>query len=384
MYISHLNLKNYRNYTELELDVPTGLVLFTGSNGQGKSNLLEAFYLLSISKSYRATNDREALLINRGLVSNDCHILGLIQKEYDQMRVVIDMRLAPSVGELGATTLMKDISIDGQKVSASTLISAVRAVIFSVQDIDLISGSPAVRRRFLDILISRFDRHYLRSLQKYQRVIYQRNHLLRFIKEHKASISELEFWNDSMIEEGSYIIHRRHSVIEELSSNVVSLYRDLGNSKEDIAVNYSPSLILQNYDIDMIKSDFTFVLKSEIEKDIALGSTQRGPHRDDLNIFIDDKKASAYASRGQARTLALSMKLGEGDFLAKETGEYPVIILDDVFSELDSSRREQLLHYISKSEQVLISCNGNDMIPSHLLEGSKIFLIENGMVNLLK
>ena len=194
MYLSDLTLLNYRNYADLELDLPKGQILLYGDNAQGKSNLIEAIYLLSIAKSYKASNERETLQLKQGKSSDKGHVIGVFQNESDKFRVMIDMQLVTSANDINKQILRKDITLNGSQVSASALLGNINAVLFTVDDIELIVGAPSIRRKFLDILICRIDKIYLRALQKYQRVLFQRNHLLRLIRDRKASVSELEFW----------------------------------------------------------------------------------------------------------------------------------------------------------------------------------------------
>ena len=254
MYLSDLTLLNYRNYSDLEIDLPKGLILLHGDNAQGKSNLIEAIYLLSIAKSYKAGNERETLQLKHGKSSDKGHVIGVFHNESDKFRVMIDMRLVSSPNDVNRQILRKDITLNGSPVSASTLLGNINAVLFTVDDIELIVGSPSIRRRFLDILICRIDKVYLRALQKYQRVLFQRNHLLRLIRDRKASVSELEFWNDSLIYEGSYIIMKRKLIVNELTSVVTPIYQKLTNTGENISLNYEPGLLTETFAFDDLQS----------------------------------------------------------------------------------------------------------------------------------
>ena len=383
MYLSDLTLLNYRNYADLELDLPKGQILLYGDNAQGKSNLIEAIYLLSIAKSYKASNERETLQLKQGKSSDKGHVIGVFQNESDKFRVMIDMQLVTSANDINKQILRKDITLNGSQVSASALLGNINAVLFTVDDIELIVGSPSIRRKFLDILICRIDKIYLRALQKYQRVLFQRNHLLRLIRDRKASVSELEFWNDSLIYEGSYITMKRKLIVDELTSVVTPIYQKLTNTGENISLNYEPGLSTEEFAFDVLQSNFKSTLHDALDREISQGVSQYGPQRDEVKIFLDGMDSSVFASRGQSRTLALALKLSEGNILHNETSQSPIILLDDVFSELDDSRRNLILDHVSLNEQVFISSNNKDVLRNRTVQNFTPLLVNNGSVSLV-
>ena len=381
MYLSDLTLLNYRNYADLELDLPKGLILLYGDNAQGKSNLIEAIYLLSIAKSYKAGNERDTLLLKQGKSSDKGHVVGVFHNESDKFRVMVDMQLVASTNDVNRQVLRKDITLNGTQVSASALLGNINAVLFTVDDIELIVGSPSIRRKFLDILICRIDKIYLRALQKYQRVLFQRNHLLRLIRDRKASVSELEFWNDSLIYEGSYITMKRKLIVDELTSVVTPIYQQLTNTGENISLSYEPGLLTEEFAFDDLQSSFRATLYDALDREISQGVSQYGPQRDEVKIFLDGMDSSVFASRGQSRTLALSLKLSEGNILHKETNQSPIMLLDDVFSELDDSRRNLILDHVSLNEQVFISSNDKDVLGNRTVQHFTPLLVNNGSVS---
>ena len=383
MYLSDLTLLNYRNYADLELDLPKGQILLYGDNAQGKSNLIEAIYLLSIAKSYKASNERETLQLKQGKSSDKGHVIGVFQNESDKFRVMIDMQLVTSANDINKQILRKDITLNGSQVSASALLGNINAGLFTVDDIELIVGSPSIRRKFLDILICRIDKIYLRALQKYQRVLFQRNHLLRLIRDRKASVSELEFWNDSLIYEGSYITMKRKLIVDELTSVVTPIYQKLTNTGENISLNYEPGLSTEEFAFDVLQSSFKSTLHDALDREISQGVSQYGPQRDEVKIFLDGMDSSVFASRGQSRTLALALKLSEGNILHNETSQSPIILLDDVFSELDDSRRNLILDHVSLNEQVFISSNNKDVLRNRTVQNFTPLLVNNGSVSLV-
>ncbi len=375
-----MTLLNYRNYSDLEINLPKGLILLHGDNAQGKSNFIEAIYLLSIAKSYKAGNERETLQLKQGVLSDKAHVVGVFQNESDKFRVMIDMKLVASDNGINKQILRKDITLNGSQVSASALLGNINAVLFTVDDIELIVGSPSIRRKFLDILICRLDKIYLRALQKYQRVLFQRNHLLRLIRDGKASIAELEFWNDSLIYEGSYITMKRKLIVDELTAVVKPIYQKLTNTGENISLRYEPGLSTDEFAFDDLQSRFKATLYDALDREISQGGSQYGPQRDEVKIFLDDMDSSVFASRGQSRTLSLSLKLSEGNILHKETNQSPIILLDDVFSELDDSRRNLILDHVSLNEQVFISSNNKDVLENRAVQSFTPLFVKNGSV----
>jgi DNA replication and repair protein RecF len=356
-------------------------LVFSGGNAQGKTNLLEAIYMLSIAKAYRASSDREA--IGRATLEDQGHaqVLGIVQRERDRIRIMVDMRLEGPAGEGEQPYLRKDIRVDGIRVPASDLVGAVNAVLFDAEDIQLVLGSPATRRRYLDILICQLDRAYLRALQKYQKVVYQRNHLLRLIRERRGQLEELTFWDESLVQEGVYITLKRHQVVQELRQLVTDLHRELTDAQEELTMDYAPSFPLEGMEKEDIKRSFEGIMEEGRERELALGASQWGPHRDDLRLTVGGMEAATYASRGQARTLAVTLKLAEGTLLERERGESPILLLDDVLSELDAPRRRRLLEYVCRSQQAIVSTTDLDRIEKSFLSNASNFRVENGNIS---
>ncbi len=381
VYVSHLSLTNFRNYHHLELDLPEGLLVFSGDNGQGKTNLLEALYLLSIAKAYRANGDREAISRTATEDRGHAQVVGVVRRERDRVRILVDMTLEGSWDEGERSPhLRKEVRVDGIHVSAADLVGAVNAVLFDAEDIRLVTGAPSTRRRFLDILISQIDRMYLRSLQRYQRVVYQRNHLLRQIRERRSRAGELDFWNEALVEEGVYIMVRRSRTVGELSSLLTELHGELTETGEELSIDYAPGVPVEHPEEAEFRRAFWLAIEQSAEREIALGATQSGPHRDDVRLTLGGMDAGVYASRGQARTLAVALKLVEGMLLERERGESPVLLLDDVLSELDATRRRLLLERVERSQQAIVSTTDVDRIEGSFLARAVGFRVERGIV----
>ncbi|MBI4311812.1 MAG: DNA replication/repair protein RecF [Chloroflexi bacterium] len=354
MHLSHLALANFRSFQSLRLDLPPGLVVIHGANGQGKSNLLEAAYLLSIAKSYRTNVERElmsweavkaaedggpaAALANQTIVSGD------VETTTGRLRIIVGLRLSPE-GNGGGTQAQKEIRVNGAATSASGLVGQMNAVLFTAADVDLVLGPPSGRRRFLDILISQADRPYLRALQRYQRVLAQRNSLLRQVREGHAAADELDFWDAELAKEGSAVIARRDEVVGRLSPLSAEAYRTLAGG-EAFSLAYQPSVSA---------GTMAQAVAGNRAAEVRAGLTLSGPHRDDLLLAIDGMPAATYASRGQARTIGLALRLAEATFLREARRQEPVLLLDDVLSELDPQRRRRVLEEAARCQQAIVT-----------------------------
>ena len=346
------------------------MVLFEGENGQGKSNLLEAIYILAIAKSPRASADRELVRWQSDHTETHTQVSAVVQRESEQTRVQIDLMSSPATSRqaTGApveespgpgtqpTPAQKHIRVNGVPRRASALVGVVNAVMFSAADLELVNGPPGMRRRYLDILISQLDQRYLKSLQKYQRVVYQRNHLLRRVREGSSRQDELGYWDDELVAEGKYIMARRLLTVRSLSELGGPIHRALTGDGEALEMVYRPSAISSS---DPSESEMASGLRQAVEfhrqREIAQGVTLAGPHRDDLQLLIDVMDAGAYASRGQARTVVLAMKLAEAQYVMDQRGQEPILLLDDVLSELDVSRRAHVLERARRYQQCFIT-----------------------------
>ena len=386
MYLSRLALTNYRSFQSLELSLPPGTVFIMGANAQGKSNLLEAAYLLAIAKSYRANTERELirqealqgapsagptvsrLSMNRS--SEQALITGDVELESGRLRVIIGLQVAGDRGA-GGPLVQKQIRVNGVSTSASGLVGRVNAVLFSAGDIELVQGSPSLRRRFLDILISQVDRSYLRSLQRYQRVLAQRNHLLRLIREGRGSREEMDFWDAELVKEGVAIITRRDQVIGQLAPLAMRAYAGLAGNQEELAVTFQPSVPAP---------ELEGVLREQRDREVSAGMTLSGPHRDDFTLVVEGMSAAIYASRGQARTIALALRLAEATFLKEERREEPILLLDDVLSELDAQRRHDVLEEAGRYQQAIVTTAEPALVRDAPVQPSAVLTLRHGQI----
>lgn len=358
MYLTNLTLLNFRTYRNLELELPPGLVVIHGDNGQGKSNLLEAVYMLAITKSPRTETERSMISFAALEETPYTRLRGAVQLEDNSTtQIQIDMALLgkgnPNLGQR-ASTFQKRIRVNGVPRPAFQALGTLTAVLFSAEDINLVSGPPSGRRRFLDVLISQVDPDYLYCLQRYQQVVTQRNHLLRTIAEGRASTDELSFWDMKLCAEGAFIVSRRREVVEFLSLATTPTYASLSDHQENLVIQYTPSINCEGPQ-DHVAACMQEHLKGLRQRELKSGHSLVGPHRDDLRLLVNGIDLGVYGSRGQARTLALALRLAEARFLASSREEEPVLLLDDAFSELDSRRRAQVMEAASQTKQTLLT-----------------------------
>ena len=386
-YLSHLTLTNFRTLVHLDLDLPEGVVVFFGPNAQGKTTLLEAVYLLAIARSFRAENEREVVNFHAAAEGGQALVGGTIEKSEERLTVYVGFQSIPSQDAEGNAnqgggpgySVRKEIRVSRVRRTAAELVGTVNAVLFSADDIELVQGSPAGRRRYLDVLISQADPLYLRALQRYQRVIQQRNQLLRMLREGRAEMEELAFWNDELVREGAWVTWRRHEVMAELSQSCTQHHRELGNPEECLKMEYRPSVPLGD-GLPATEDRFRESLAASQQRERAVAATAVGPHRDDFNMLIDKVDMSTFASRGQARTLALTLRLAEAAYLATARAEGPIVLLDDVLSEMDAFRRKRVLEKVSQYQQTLITTTDLELFQEFFGTKATYFKVHGGNV----
>ena len=367
------------------------MILLEGANGQGKSNLLEAAYLLAIAKSNRASMDRE-MVRSEARIGPQPHaqILAHLTLADGDVRLQVDFSPSGNSGnphseaETAASeagVFHKSFRVNGVGRRASSVVGVLNAVMFGAEDLELVYGTPSIRRRYLDILISQLDDRYLRSLQRYHKILAQRNHLLKRIRHRSASPDELQFWDVELIAEASFIIEQRANTLASLNDIVAPLHSELAGADDMLELVYRPSIdIPQEVTVDVAAEILTEGLADERSREIAQGFTILGPHRDDVEPQIAGMQASAYASRGQVRTVVLPMKLAEAEHLKRRRGQEPVLLLDDVLSELDSGRRNLVLDKAATYQQCFITTAEPDIIRPERLSQMHRFDVKLGSV----
>ena len=367
------------------------MILLEGANGQGKSNLLEAAYLLAIAKSNRASMDRE-MVRSEARIGPQPHaqILAHLTLADGDVRLQVDFSPSGNSGNphseaetatSEAAVFHKSFRVNGVGRRASSVVGVLNAVMFGAEDLELVYGTPSIRRRYLDILISQLDDRYLRSLQRYHKILAQRNHLLKRIRHRSASPDELQFWDVELIAEASFIIEQRANTLASLNDIAAPLHSELAGIDDMLELVYRPSIdIPQEVTVDVAAEILTEGLANERSREIAQGFTILGPHRDDVEPQVAGMQASAYASRGQVRTVVLAMKLAEAEHLKRRRGQEPVLLLDDVLSELDSGRRNLVLDKAATYQQCFITTAEPDIIRPERLSQMHRFDVKLGSV----
>lgn len=364
MYLKRLGLRNFRTYKELDLELPSGLCVLFGENGRGKSNLMEAIYLLALTKSHRAESEREVIRFEALEEVPYTRIVGTANHlDGTEVTVQVDMALpVPMANPKIPSHLAKRIRVNGIPRLASAAIGAVNAVLFAAEDIFLVTGPPAGRRRFLDVLTSQMEQGYIRTLQTYRKVLTQRNQLLRRVGDGAANTHELEFWDSEFCVHGARLIQGRQMTVTNLAPLAIAEYMRLSSGGEKLELRYE-SVVEPNAPIEEIEMRLRELLNGLRGKEIQAGQSLIGPHRDDLRLLLDDRQVGSYGSRGQARLTALVLRLAEADLMAQRLKDEPILLLDDVFSELDSRSRDHVLERAIKSQQSLMTMVGLEQHP---------------------
>ena len=360
-----------------------GMVLLQGNNGHGKSNLLEAVYLLVIAKSQRASTERE--LVRRESVGVEffSQVAAVVQREDGPVQVQVDFKntVAASHGDDADNRLnvQKYVRVNGIPRRASELVGEINAVMFSAQDLDMVYGSPGLRRRYIDILISQVDREYLRAVQRYHRVVVQRNHLLKGIKGGRSRPSDLEFWDGELVKSGGVVVARRREALDALSDGAARTHATLTDDEDALELVYRPSFEIDGrHTPEDIGEAMHEALVQVRSREIAQGFSVRGPHRDDFQLLLNGMDIGLYASRGQARTAVLALKLAEAEYLRDIRNQQPVLLLDDVLSELDAPRRRLVLERVSNYSQVFITTADVAVIEPEYLARMTRFVVDRG------
>ena len=395
MHLQHLSLANFRNYVRLELDLPPGVSLLIGDNAQGKSNLLEAIYYLATTRSYRAGSDRElihwladreplpyARLVARvhrrdSSVLLEVTLLGQPEKPGEEpQRDDENGAVQVSLFQPPTSSLQKRIKVDGLPKRAVDAIGQVNVVMFGPQDLDLVSGAPALRRRYLDATLCQTNHRYVRALQKYNRVVTQRNGLLRRIATGEAQADELAYWDSELVTQGAYIVHARQEALTQLDVIARDINGQLTSDQEHLRIVYR-STVETSGDI---AETFGEALLRKRQRDIQAGMSLLGPHRDDLSFLVDGVDMRVYGSRGQQRTVALSLKFAEARYMCGVVGEEPILLLDDIMSELDVHRRQWVLTSIDGGGQVIITATETDHYARDFLRRAAVLRVHDGAI----
>ena len=363
MIIKSLELADFRNYEALKIEFSSGTNILYGDNAQGKTNILEAIFLSATTKSHKGSKDREIIRFGK----EEAHIRTVLEKDGAEYRLDMHLRKSKSKG----------IAIDGQKIKkAADLVGKLNVVFFSPEDLTIIKNGPAERRRFLDLELCQLDQSYLYNLTRYNKIILQRNKMLKDMYEHPEYKVVLDVQDKQIIEYGSKVISIREKFINDLNQIIGPIHKKLTGGKENLCIFYEPNVKTE---------EFQDRMRHARDKDIFLKQTTVGPQKDDFSFIVknDDNENEIdirkYGSQGQQRTASLSLKLSEIEIVKKTKKENPVLLLDDVLSELDSNRQNYLLNTIGNI-QTIITCTGLDEFVNNRFEIDKLFKIVNGTV----
>lgn len=357
MVIKSLALNHFRNYETLSIPFSPGLNILSGDNAQGKTNVLEALYVCGTTKSHKGSKDRELVQIGQ----EEAHIRMMIER--DGLERKIDMHLKKNKA--------KGIAIDGVPIHRSgDLFGLVPIVFFSPEDLNMIKEGPGERRRFLDMELSQIDKVYLHHLGKYNKILLQRNNLLKQLGFERDLLDTLSIWDEQLVKYGSYLIRERAVFIQKLNILIGPIHKKLTGEKEEIQLIYEP---------DVESDRFMEQLQSCRDRDLYQKTTLTGPQRDDISFVVNDRDIRKFGSQGQQRTAALSLKLAEIELMKQAVKENPVLLLDDVLSELDRSRQNYLMESID-GIQTILTCTGLEEMIRKKKNVYQIYEVKNGMI----
>ncbi len=357
MIIKSIELSNFRNYESLDLDFDYGTNILYGNNAQGKTNILEAVSVSGTTRSHKGSKDKEMIRFGE----EEAHIKTVVNKKDMDYQIDVHMKKNKTKGIAVNKVPLK---------KASELFGILNIVFFSPEDLNIIKNGPSERRRFLDSELCQLDKIYLSDLAKYNKILNQRNKLLKDMVFRPDLKETLPIWDAQLIDYGKRIIKRRKSFVDELNEIVFDIHKQISGEKEELVLKYEPN-------ID--DAFFHDELNRAKERDMRFCQTSVGPHRDDMQFSVFDVDIRKYGSQGQQRTSALSLKLAEIELVKRNINETPVLLLDDVLSELDSSRQNYLLNSIHDI-QTIITCTGLDEFIKNRFKIDKIFNVVEGVV----
>lgn len=399
MHLRRLSLTNFRKFTRLDLDLPAGVIVLTGGNAQGKTTLLEAIYFLAAFTSFQTSADRQ--IVNIEEAKKDSLTVARLAAEFQRgkRRHRLEARLIlEPVGVLNGRRLRKEVLLDGVKRPVNEVIGHFNAVIFVPQMSQIIEGAPEERRRYLNLTLAQSVPAYARVLSEYHQAVTQRNALLKALNEGLGKREQLEVWDDALTRLGAQIILWRIEAIQRIEHLAARVHHELTHGTEILRLAYEPAydplpkpngqlglkidtvVDRSNLELDEIQAGFRARLRELRNEEIARGVTTIGPHRDEMRFLANDIDLGDYGSRGQIRTALLSLKLAEVNWLKERSGEWPLILLDEVMAELDLQRRADLLKYIGESEQVLFTTTDLNLFAPEFVQKAEVWKVESGRV----
>ncbi|MCC6976610.1 MAG: DNA replication/repair protein RecF [Anaerolineae bacterium] len=396
MRLQHLSLVNFRNYSRLELALPSGALLLCGANAQGKTSLIESIYYLATARSPWTASDRQLM---NWRAEHDALPYSRISAEVrGKGEVITRLDITIYKDSQEGARFRKDIKVNGVKKRVVDLLGAITVVMFLPQDLALIEGSPTDRRRYLNITLAQSDPRYAEALQTFDQALQQRNALLRRIAERQGSLNELKFWDDKLVSAGSVIIAGRQRLLRELELLAQKVHRELTGGDETLEMIYQPSfaptakadgqLSFSVLGLDLhrqlkpaeIEPQYREALAQTRREELHRGITLVGPQRDELRFMVNGRDLGLYGSRGQARTAVLAIKLAEMGWMESATGECPVLLLDEFIAELDARRRAFLLERISHASQSILTTTEPDIFTQDFLSKAAVWTVHAGEI----
>ena len=395
MYLTHLSLTDFRIFSRLDKEVPQKALILVGDNAQGKTSLLEAIYYLSALDSFHAGHTRE--LINFTAQEKDLAVSRIVGEYVKGGRShQLEVRIIKDTNTNGQAYLRKEVLLNGRSEKITSLIGHFNAVLFLPHMLGMITGSPGERRRYLDLTISQVDPLYNQHLSEYNKAITQRNALLKQLAERGGDPDQLAYWDEKVVQSGSYLVFARIQAIRELESQAALIHQELTRGEEVLRLQYLPafdplpnppgqielplrsSVDRSGIPIEDIKVRFREQLLETRRQEIIRGVTTIGPHRDDLAFLSNSISLGTYGSRGQIRTTLLAIKMAEIRWFKDKTGHWPVLLLDEVLAELDDSRRGDLLERLTLTQQSFLTTTDDSLFTPEFKSASQIWRIEGG------
>ncbi|MBN2981189.1 MULTISPECIES: DNA replication/repair protein RecF [Cohnella] len=370
MQLNRLTLQGYRNYERLSLNTSAGVNILVGPNAQGKTNLLEAIHVLALTKSHRTSKDKELIGWNQPFA----RIRAELTRKYGD--ISMELQLSPQ-GKRAKVNELEQRKLSG-------FVGTINVVLFAPEDLDIVKGAPGVRRRFMDMEIGQVHPGYLYDLQQYQKIMQQRNNYLKSTDLARASQAMLDVWNEQLAASGVKMMQKRKTFIHKLQGWAEKIHRGITGGGELLTVEYRPSFGGSedgaSQDEAYLFEQFMLKLTQGKEQEFRRGMTLAGPHRDDLAFFINGKDVQSFGSQGQQRTAALSLKLAELELMREEIGEYPLLLLDDVLSELDQQRQTHLIETFQSRVQTFITTTGLESVNMNRLHDAAVYEVRNGEI----
>jgi DNA replication and repair protein RecF len=401
MYLKHLSLTNFRNFARLDLDMPRRVVVLVGSNAQGKTSLLEAVYFMAAFTSFQTHADRQLVNFIAAREARKQVVVGRLVADFQRGRSSqrLEARLIMEPTGVNGVRLRKEVLLDGIKRSLSDVIGQFNAVVFVPQMSQIIEGGPEERRRYLNLTLAQTIPAYVRAISEYNQALSQRNALLKALNERPGNSEQLGVWDEALARLGAQIILWRIQAVQEIERLAARVHHELTRGKEVLRLSYEPAfdplpqpegqlglkmdtpVDRSGLEVEEIRAGFVEKLASLRREEIARGMTTIGPHRDELRFLANSIDLGNYGSRGQIRTALLALKLAEVNWMKQRTGEWPVILLDEVMAELDLERRADLLAYLSKSEQVLFTTTDLNLFTADFAKSAEIWDVHGGAVS---